>query len=158
VSKFLWDPAEEMMNGSLLRIVDPGPLRAPINSFTVRRNKDFELTMETVTAHDAVSTARQHPPGTLRINDDTVHWDNGFGFEVTSKGVQPHAFKTTNDRRRGVHETVETSSLYSVEATVPNPDASAYTSTGSRMLTMRGSTGRTWSNVNGLFPRRARSA
>ena len=43
MSEFLWDPVERTVNGSLLRIVDPGPLRAPIISFVLRRSKDFDL-------------------------------------------------------------------------------------------------------------------
>ena len=127
MSKFLWDPVERTMNGSLLRIVDPGPLRAPIISFVLRRNKDFDLVMETTTAGDAVSSAPTHPPGTLRRNDDRVRWENGFGFNAIGKGVQPLSFKTTNDHRRGARETVETSSLHSVEATFPDADTPAYT-------------------------------
>lgn len=127
MSEFLWDPVERTVNGSLLRIVDPGPLRAPIISFVLRRRKDFDLVMETTTAGDAVSSAPTHPPGTLRRNDDRVHWENGFGFNAIGKGVQPLSFETTHDHRRGVSETVETSSLHSVEATFPNADAPAYT-------------------------------
>ena len=41
MSDFHWDPVEKTMNSSLLRIVDPGPLRAPIISFTVRRDDDL---------------------------------------------------------------------------------------------------------------------
>ena len=127
MSEFLWDPVERTMNGSLLRIVDPGPLRAPVISFVLRRNKDFDLVMETTTAGDAVSSGPQHPPGTLRRNDDRVRWENGFRFNATGKGVQPLSFKTTHDHRSGVRETVETSSLHSVEATFPDADAPAYT-------------------------------
>jgi len=41
MSEFLWDPIERTMNESLLRIVYPGPLRAPIVSFQLRRDKNF---------------------------------------------------------------------------------------------------------------------
>lgn len=127
MSEFLWDSVERTMNESLLRIVDPGPLRAPINSFVLRRNNNFALVMETTTARDAVTSATAHPPGTLRRNDDRILLENGFGFNATGNGVQPLSFKTSNDHRRGVHETVETSSLHSVEATFPDAGAPAYT-------------------------------
>jgi hypothetical protein len=127
MSDFLWDPVEGTMNESLLQIVDPGPLRAPISSFVVRRDKDFELIMETITAGDAISSARQRPPGTLRINQDKVSFKNPFGFEAVAHGVQPFGFKTSYDRARGESETVETSSLHSVEATVLYPETPAYT-------------------------------
>ena len=68
------------MNGSLLRIIDPGPLRAPIVAFALRRTKDLDVVLETTTARDAVSAAKVHPPGTLRRNEDTIRWENGFGF------------------------------------------------------------------------------
>ena len=103
MSEFLWDPVERTVNGSLLRIVDPGPLRAPVISFVLRRNKDLDLVMETNTAGDAVSSGPTHPPGTLRRNDDRVRWENGFN--AIGKGVQPLSFKTTHDHRRGARET-----------------------------------------------------
>jgi hypothetical protein len=54
--EFLWNPVEGTMNDSLLRIVDPGPLRAPINSFVIRRKADLGLAMETQIAQDAVAS------------------------------------------------------------------------------------------------------
>jgi hypothetical protein len=127
VREFLWDPVEQTMNKSLLRIVDPGPLRAPIASFVLRRNKDLELILETTTAREASSSTEEHPPGTLRRNEDKVRWENGFGFGATGTGAQPFSFKTLNDLHRGLHETVETSTLHSVEAEFPEPGTPAYT-------------------------------
>jgi hypothetical protein len=127
MTDFIWDPVERTMNGSLLRIVDPGPLRAPVLSFVLRRTRDLDLVIETTTARDAVSSARVHPPGTLRRNEDTIRWENGFGFGATGKGVQPRRFRSSSDHHRGVHETVETSSLHSVEADFPDAGAAAYT-------------------------------
>jgi hypothetical protein len=127
MSKFLWDPVEGVMNDSLLRIVDPGPLRTPINSFVVRRKADLELTMETQIAQDAVSQVPEYPSGTLRLNDATVRWDNGFGFQVLGKGVLSHEHSTSNDHFRDKHAASEISSLHSVEATFPYAKAPAYT-------------------------------
>jgi hypothetical protein len=127
MTDFLWDPVERTMNGALLRIVDPGPLRAPIVSFVLRRTKNLDLVIETTTARDAASAAKVYPPGTLRRNEDTIRWENGFGFFATGRGVQPRRFRSSNDYRRGVHETVETSSLHSIEADVPDAGVAAYT-------------------------------
>jgi len=127
MAAFHWDPVERVMNGSLLRIIDPGPLRAPIVAFALRRTKELDLVLETTTARDAVSAAKVHPPGTLRRNEDTVRWENGFGFGAIGRGVQPHRFRSSSDHSRGVHETIETSSLHSVEADFPDAGAAAYT-------------------------------
>jgi hypothetical protein len=127
MSEFLWDPVEGVMNDSLLKIVDPGPLRAPINSFVVRRNADLELTMETQIAVNAVSQDPEHPTGTLRLNEATVRWDNGFGLQVFGKGVLSLGHSTSNDHFRDKHSATETSSLHSVEATFPYAEAAGYT-------------------------------
>lgn len=127
MSEFLWDPVEGVMNDSLLRIVDPGPLRAPINSFVVRREADLGLVMETHIAQDAVSRVAEYPSGTLRLNDAFVRWDNGFGFQVLGKGVLSHGHKSSNNYFRGEHTASESSSLRSVEATFPHAEAAAYT-------------------------------
>lgn len=127
MGEFLWDPVERAMNESLLRIVEPGPLRSPIVSFVLRRTKDLDLVLETTTAREAVSSAKVHPPGTLRRNEDTIRWANAFGFGATGAGVQPLSFRSHNDHHRAVHQTVETSSLHSVEADFPDAGAAAYT-------------------------------
>ena len=87
MDEFLWDSVERTMNKSMLRIVDPGPLRAPIISFVLRRNKDLDLVIETTTARHAVSSTPTRPPGTLRRNDDHIRFENGFGFNATGKGT-----------------------------------------------------------------------
>ncbi|MGM4922583.1 hypothetical protein AB8A31_06730 [Tardiphaga sp. 804_B3_N1_9] len=127
MSEFLWDPVEGVMNGNLLRIVDAGPLRTPINSFVLRRKADLGLALETQIAQDAVSQVPESPSGTLRMNDAIVRWDNGFGFEVLGKGVVSHAYSTSNDLIRDKHSATETSALHSVEATFPHAEAPVYT-------------------------------
>jgi len=125
--EFLWDPVEDVMNDSLLRIVDPGPLRTPINSFVVRRDADLRLVMETQIAQDAVSRVAEYPSGTLRRNDAVLRWDNGFGFQVIGKGVLSHGHQSSNDYLRGKHSASESSSIHSIEATFVNTEAPAYT-------------------------------
>lgn len=127
MSEFLWDPVEDVMNDSLLRIIDPGPLRAPINAFVVRRQANLGLVMETQIGQDAVSRVAEHPSGTLRRNDAVVRWENGFGFQVLGQGVLSHRHRTSNNYIRGEHTASESSSLHSVEAAFANTEAPAYT-------------------------------
>ncbi len=127
MSEFLWDPVEGVLNDSLLRIVDPGPLRVPINSFVVRREADLGLVMETQIAQDAISQVAEYPSGTLRRNNAVVRWDNGFGFRALGKGVLSHGHRSSNNYVRGEHIASENCSLHSVEATFLNSEAPTYT-------------------------------
>jgi hypothetical protein len=127
VSEFHWDPVEHIVNKSHLRIVDPGPLRVPITSFSLRRDETLELILETETASDAKSKVSAPLPGMLRHNTDTIRMANDFGLEVVATGVQPLGFRTSSNHMHGTSSGKERCSLHSVEAILPGSHPTAYT-------------------------------
>ncbi len=127
MSEFHWDPVEHIVNKSHLRIADPGPLRVPITSFSLRRDETFELMLETETSSEAKSKVPAPLPGTLRNNTDIIRMANDFGLEVVASGVQPLGFRTSTDHVHGTSSAKERCSLHSVEAVLPGSRTAAYT-------------------------------
>ena len=121
-----WDSLD-IINYGHLQIVKPGPLRAPIKTFSLRRNDKLELILETRTAEDATSSAPQQPSGMVRMNTDTVSLSNGYGFEALAGGVQPFRFATSQDYARDAHELKETSRISYIEAKLPTQQSGRYT-------------------------------
>jgi hypothetical protein len=85
-----WESFDSFINSGRFTFSDPGPLYAPISKFTIKRDADLELILETVASQDATSSATSHPPGTVRTNTDTATL-LGLGCitTVTFTGVQP---------------------------------------------------------------------
>jgi hypothetical protein len=84
----------ELLNKGSFRIADPGPLHAPIHSFSIRRNEKHQLLLETRAPADAKSSAPEYPSGILRLNTDTVELLNVSGIKATLCGVQPYNVHT----------------------------------------------------------------
>jgi hypothetical protein len=72
-----------LLNKGSFRIADPGPLHAPIHSFSIRRNEKHQLLLETRAPADAKSSAPEYPSGILRLNTDTVELLNVSGIKAT---------------------------------------------------------------------------
>jgi hypothetical protein len=87
-----WDHefAVPFINEGLFHVTDPGPLRAPILDFSMRRDEKLDLILETRTAPAAKSTAPEHPSGTVRINTDCASLENIGGVKVKLTGVLPN--------------------------------------------------------------------
>jgi hypothetical protein len=98
-----WDHkfAVSFINEGLFRVTDPGPLRAPIVGFSLRRDDALELILETKTASDAKSTAPEHPSGTLRINTECASLENVGGVKVKLAGVLPYRVQTLVNHKPG---------------------------------------------------------
>ena len=77
----------DLLNGGHFQITDPGPLHAPIQCFTVRRDDKLTLTLETEADAGATSTAKTPRPGTVRFATDVVKLVNIAGVEAELSGV-----------------------------------------------------------------------
>ncbi len=85
-----WESFDSFTNSGLFTFSDPGPLHAPINKFTIKRDADLKLILETVSGEDAISNATSHPPGTVRLNTDTATLLSVVGTTtITLNGIQP---------------------------------------------------------------------
>lgn len=117
----------ELLNEGLFKITDPGPLHAPIHSFSIRRNEKQQLLLETHGPVDAKSSAPEYPSGTLRLNTDAVQLSNVSGIKATLSGVQPYDVHTKNDYARQRHELTETALIYKIDIVLRSDEKPAYT-------------------------------
>jgi hypothetical protein len=83
-----WDHefAVPFINEGHFHVTDPGPLRAPIIDFSLRRDEALDLILETKTAPDAKSTAPEYPSGTVRITTECASLANIGGVKVRLTG------------------------------------------------------------------------
>jgi len=86
-----WDHefAVPFINEGHFRVTDPGPLRAPVLDFSLRRDEALDLILETRTAPGAKSTAPEHPSGHVRITTECASLENIGGAKSQAHGVYP---------------------------------------------------------------------
>jgi hypothetical protein len=97
----------ELINEGHFRVTDPGPLHAPIHSFSIGRNEKQELILKTLAPTDAKSSAPKTPSGTLRFNTDAVELTNLAGTRLILSGVQTYSVKTSHRHEKNEHALTE---------------------------------------------------
>jgi hypothetical protein len=83
-----WESFEEIIKSYAPVVNDHGPLAGPIHRFTIRRERDLSLRMETEAPDSANEPQSPYPAGTVRINDDRVTFHSDLGLELEAIGVQ----------------------------------------------------------------------
>ena len=99
-------------------MTDPGPLRAPIIDFSLRRDEALDLILETRTVPDAKCTAPEYPSGTVRITTECASLENFGGVKVRLTGVIPYRVRTSTNYQTGQDEHVEEAKIHALEAVV----------------------------------------
>lgn len=124
-----WDHefAVPFINEGHFRVTDPGPLRAPVLDFSLRRDEALDLILETRTAPDAKSTAPEHPSGTVRIATECASLENIGGVKVRLMGVIPYQVRISTNYRTGRDEHVEETKIHALEAVVRSGLEERYT-------------------------------
>ena len=124
-----WDHefAVPFINEGHFRVTDPGPLRAPVLDFSLRRDDALDLILETTTAPDAKSTAPEHPSGTVRIATECISLENIGGIKARLTGVIPYRVRTSTNYRMGQEEHVEEAKVHALEAVVRSDVEARYT-------------------------------
>ena len=124
-----WDHefAVPFINEGHFHVTDPGPLRAPIIDFSLRRDEALDLILETKTAPDAKSTAPEYPSGTVRITTECASLENIGGVKVRLTGVIPYRVRTSTNYRTGQDEHVEEAKIHALEAVVQSGLEARYT-------------------------------
>lgn len=84
-----WESFEEIIDTYAPIVDDHGPLAGPIHRFTIRRDSELRLCMETEAPASATEPKSPHPPGTVRINDDRVTFQTSMGLNLEAIGVNP---------------------------------------------------------------------
>lgn len=105
----------------------PGPLRAPIKDFSLRRDEGLELIIETRCPPDAKSTEPERPPGTVRLNVESAELENIGGMKAKLQGVIPYRFRTTDNYRTGESELTEEAQIHEISAVVQADGEARYT-------------------------------
>ena len=115
-----WDHefAVPFINEGHFHVTDPGPLRAPVIDFSLRRDEGLDLILETRTAPDAKSTAPEHPGGTVRITTESAGLENIGGVKVRLTGVLPYRVRNSTNYRTGQDVHVEDAKIHALEALV----------------------------------------
>ena len=124
-----WDHefAVPFINDGLFHVTDPGPLRAPILDFSIRRNEKLDLILETRTVPEAKSTGLERPSGTVRINTECASLENIGGVKVKLTGVLPYRVRTSINHRTGQDEHIEEAKIHALEAVVRSGVEAGYT-------------------------------
>lgn len=100
-----WEFFESLINNSLFRISDPGPLNYPITSFNIYRNNDLDIILETTSAHNSASNSKQRKPGEVYISTDEVKFHSQFCSTASANGIIPISHtKTFNQESSTTNE------------------------------------------------------
>lgn len=124
-----WDHefALPFINEGHFHVSDPGPLRAPVIDFSLRRDEALDLILETRTAAGAKSTAVEQPSGTVRIATECASLENIGGVKVTLTGVIPYRVRTSTNYRTGQDDHVEEAKIHGIDAAVRSDVEAHYT-------------------------------
>jgi hypothetical protein len=122
-----WESFDSFTNSGVFKFSDPGPLHAPINKFTIKRDADLELILETVSGQDAKSNATSHPPGTVHTNTDAATLLSVTGTTtVTLTGVQPLGHIRSISHNPQLGELQEKSSIHELTGHTQNQNEPKY--------------------------------
>lgn len=82
-----WENFEDLIEGHGMLVNDPGPLKSPIDRFTIKRNADLELAISTHAPVNATDKAVSYPLGTVRENTEKATFISGTGLNLIAEGV-----------------------------------------------------------------------
>jgi hypothetical protein len=112
-----WESFDSVLAWPGFRVVSPGPLEAPILSFTLVRDDKRELILETLAVGKTSNQAVDHPPGTVRRTTETVGFKSDFGPSATAFGPT-RCNRNVTHNAEGRAESREVWSVQRVEVTV----------------------------------------
>ena len=123
-----WEMFEDIVNPVHgLLSVTPGPLCAPIEELSIRRNEDRELVLSTTAQKGAERSAIDYPAGTVRRNEDTLEFTTSTGFTGVARGVTIQNWGRTLDATGEWGPTREDGWLHSLTLTSQRGGEGLYT-------------------------------
>lgn len=117
----------ELINEGQFRVTDPGPLHAPVHSFSIRRNEKLNIILETRAPAEAQSSAPHVPSGTVRLNTDTVELTNAAGIRAVLSGIQPYSVKKSHHHAENQHVLTEEARVHRIDAVINASKEPTYT-------------------------------
>jgi len=116
---------EEFINEGHFEIDNVGPLHAPLRDLKIKRDNKLKIVLTTTSDADAKSNSVDHPPGTVRINNDLIELTGISGSKVIMNAVQPFKYNISTDSNGNSIRT-ELSSINSIEATIREANTGRY--------------------------------
>ncbi len=119
---WLWESFEEVIKSYAPVVDDHGPLASPIYKFTILRDTDLRLQMETEAPISSTEPTSPEPACNVRVNDDRVTFTSSLGFELEAIGVEA---TRTNRHFIGIPPCVTTQSvrIHRLVGRLPRSDA-----------------------------------
>ncbi|MHC8313338.1 hypothetical protein ACYZUC_27545 [Pseudomonas sp. GT1P32] len=121
-----WERLENYLQKNLLFVTDPGKLLNPITSFTITRDKNLKLNLETVSHTKGITEQKERPPGTVRMNTDAVHFENPMGSTAFASGVQSLNRNSKYNPQTNTYQNLEKSSINHFEYKTLEPGPTSY--------------------------------
>jgi hypothetical protein len=82
-----WESFEHIVASHSVTIDNHGPLKGPVYKFSIKRDANLHLSMDTQAPASAQGTEVAHPLGTVRINNDKITFASRLGLELKAEGV-----------------------------------------------------------------------
>src|SRR5882757_9181203 len=90
-----WEFFESEVTADAYVVDDHGPLFGPLTGFTLRRDEDLNLMLDTLSASDSTSSAIERPAGSVYVSTAEVKFEGRFGADATATGVIPRIVLNT---------------------------------------------------------------
>lgn len=116
---------EKFINKGHFKVDEPGPLYFPIMDLTIKRDENLKLILTTTSDFNSKSDSIDHPPGTVRINNDAVELTSSSKRKVRMYGIQPLSYTISTDANGNSIRT-ELSSVNFVAADVRDANTEKY--------------------------------
>lgn len=99
-----WESFENTITSDRCRIEEYGPLHTPVSEFSIKRDKDFQIILETFSPLEAKAKRVERPAGRIYTADEKVKLVDYKGIEVVLNGVVPEGHTAILDRNAGIKE------------------------------------------------------
>jgi hypothetical protein len=127
INAWQWEIFEGIVNSAPCSVTDPGPLLAPIEDLSIRRNEERELILTTTGFGDPDGRATSYPAGTIRRTYETVEFRTTGGFTAVAHGVIPRHWSRSHSVKPGSDRTKEEASVNSLVLTLQHRGAAQHT-------------------------------
>lgn len=122
-----WECFNEFVTNRVFSITDSGTLHGPITKFSIARDADLKLVLETTSVGYSRSRPIRPPSGTVYIATDQVKFESKFDTSAVARGVIPYSHKSSWSQELPTGETRETSSVHALEWRAQHSHEPSYT-------------------------------
>jgi hypothetical protein len=108
-----WECIDEVLTSKMYEITDYGPLHGPIRSFSITRDADLQLVLESISDGASVSSSPIYPAGTVRTSTDTIKFSGVLiGGGAVALGITQYKLSSSMSPRLSDSIKKETSRLH----------------------------------------------